>query len=480
MNFIFESENGKLNVSNLKKLIKPDGSESDDYLTPAAADDFNRMVSAAKQDGVDIKSSQGYRDLGSEEEGCGKGFTQWCAWKKYKSGAGALAAKPGTSNHGLGLAVDIDNCRKGGKVHNWLKDNAEKFKFYPFSRESWHWTYGFREGQKPQSTEVEKEPESTNSSIPDPIPNKETPEPSKPETSKPETKEPESSKPETKEPDKKETDFDLGIKNLISPLSSLFTEEIRTLNNLIIETLQMVDDSGSSTFISKPLKDDKYFILHHSVTKGGASGVVNILNKRGLGVQWVIDRDGVVHQTLGRGMKGAHVKSFGRSAPSDLSNSTTQGVEIVALDDSDILLKQCKSALLLVKLLGYPLNNVYGHGEVSTNKALNEGATCKAYLKKYWNTPEDKLPEVDSELSSKIPTETPSKETDSKDVKTDTKVTEPKKETSVKTTTPTQPDKKETDFDLGIKNLISPFSSLFNEEKSKKLNEEVNRMKQLF
>ena len=150
------------------------------------------------------------------------------------------------------------------------------------------------------------------------------------------------------------------------------------------------------------------------------------------------------------------------------------------MDDSDILLKQCKSALLLVKLLGYPLNNVYGHGEVSTNKALNEGATCKAYLKKYWNTPEDKLPEVDSELSSKIPTETPSKETDSKDVKTDTKVTEPKKETSVKTTTPTQPDKKETDFDLGIKNLISPFSSLFNEEKSKKLNEEVNRMKRLF
>ncbi len=32
MNFIFESQNGKLDTSNLKKLIKPDGSESDDYL----------------------------------------------------------------------------------------------------------------------------------------------------------------------------------------------------------------------------------------------------------------------------------------------------------------------------------------------------------------------------------------------------------------------------------------------------------------
>ena len=462
MNFIFESENGKLNVSNLKKLINPDGSESDNYLTPQASDDFNKMVEAAKKDGVKIKSGQGYRHLGSEEEGCGKGFTQWCAWKKYKSGTGALAAKPGTSNHGLGLAVDIKHCKKGGEVHNWLIKNAEKFKFYPFSKESWHWTYGFREGQKPQSTEVENEPEKTDSFIPEPIPDKETPETSKPESTQ-----------VTQSPDEKESDNDSVIKRLLSPLSNLYKEEIRTLNNLIIETLQMVDDSSSSTFRSKPLKDDKYFILHHSVTKGGASGVVNILNKRGLGVQWVIDRDGVVHQTLGRGMKGAHVKSFGRSAPSDLSNSTTQGVEIVALDDSDILLKQCKSALLLVKLLGYPLNNVYGHGEVSTNKALNEGATCKAYLKKYWNTPEDKLPEVDSELSSKIPTETPSKETD-------TKVTEPKKETSVKTTTPTQPDEKESDNDSVIKSLLSPLSNLFKEEKSKKLNEEVNRMKRLF
>lgn len=213
MNFIFESQNGKLDTSNLKKLIKPDGSESDDYLTPAAADDFNKMVLAAKQDGVEIKSSQGYRDLGSEEEGCSKGFTQWCAWKKYKSGTGALAAKPGTSNHGLGLAVDINNCKKGGKVHNWLKDNAEKFKFYPFSRESWHWTYGFKEGQRPNSNEVEKEPESTNSSIPEPIPNKETSEPSKPETT------------QTEKPDEKETQMDLGVKSLLEPLGFLFKEE---------------------------------------------------------------------------------------------------------------------------------------------------------------------------------------------------------------------------------------------------------------
>ena len=469
MNFIFESENGKLEISTLKKLIKPNGSEGDDYLTPQAADDFNKMVLAAKEDGVNIESSQGYRPLGSEEEGCsGKLFTQWCAWKKYKSGKGALAAKPGTSNHGLGLAVDINNCKRGGKVHNWLKDNAEKFNFFPFSKESWHWTYGFREGQRPHSTEVENEPESNDSFIPDPIPKKDTPEPSKPETTQTDDKSTE-----------KDTD-DFGIKSLLEPLSFLYKEEMDRLNNLIIETLQMVDDSGSSTFKSKPLENDKYFILHHSVTKGPASGVVNILNKRRLGIQWVIDRDGVVHQTLGRGMKGAHVKSIGRSAPKDLSNSTTQGVEIVAMDDSDILLKQCKSALLLVKSLGYSLSNVYGHGEVSTNKALNEGATCKAYLKKYWNTPEDKLPEVDPELSTKTFDEIPTKEKDSKEIKKDIKITQPEKETSVKTTEPTKsPDEKDTD-DFGIKSLLEPLSFLYKEEKNIRLTEEVDRMKQLF
>ena len=168
------------------------------------------MVLAAKEDGVEISSSQGYRDLGSEDEGCSKGFTQWCAWKKYKSGTGALAAKPGTSNHGLGLAVDINKCKRGGKVHDWLTKNAEKFNFFPFSKESWHWTYGFKEGQRPHSDEVEKEPESTNSFIPEPIPNKETPEPSKPETTQPE---------------EKETDPDAELRKFVSPLVSFFTEE---------------------------------------------------------------------------------------------------------------------------------------------------------------------------------------------------------------------------------------------------------------
>ncbi len=39
---------------------------------------------------------------------------------------------------------------------------------------------------------------------------------------------------------------------------------------------------------------------------------------------------------------------------------------------------------------------------------------------------------------------------------------------------------KETGVDSGVKSLLEPLGFLFKEEKSKKLNEEVNRMKQLF
>ena len=90
------------------------------------------------------------------------------------------------------------------------------------------------------------------------------------------------------------------------------------------------------------------------------------------------------------------------TAPSDLSNRTSQGVEIVGSNDKDILIKQCKSNLLLIKDLGYSLSNIYGHGEVQSNKQPTEGQKCKRYATKYWNTPEDELPDVDDELGKDL------------------------------------------------------------------------------
>jgi hypothetical protein len=161
---------------------------------------------------------------------------------------------------------------------------------------------------------------------------------------------------------------------------------------------EVSDISSSSTFKSGPLKDDKYFILHHTAGRGNAMDVMNILNNRKLGVQWVIDRDGKLFKTLPSGHRGAHIKSFRSSVPKDLNNRTSQGVEIIAKNDSDISITQCRTALKLIKSLGYPMSNIYGHGEVSTNKSPDEGKTCKGYIKKYWSTPESKLPGSDAAI----------------------------------------------------------------------------------
>jgi LAS superfamily LD-carboxypeptidase LdcB len=140
---LLEISNGAIPNSELTVLNKPTGEKGDPKLrlNSKAAIDFNNMVAAAKLEGVNIEVSQGYRDLGSKERGCADGFTQWCAWNKYKAGTGNLAARPGTSNHGKGSAVDVKNCRKGGAVHNWLKINASKFNFRPLASEAWHWDH---------------------------------------------------------------------------------------------------------------------------------------------------------------------------------------------------------------------------------------------------------------------------------------------------------------------------------------------------
>jgi hypothetical protein len=169
-------------------------------------------------------------------------------------------------------------------------------------------------------------------------------------------------------------------------------------NKLLNESLDYKDISGTSTFKSKKLKEDKYFILHHTAGRGTAADVMNILNSRGLGVQWIIDREGKLYKSLPSGAKGAHIKAIRTSVPKDMGNSTTQGVEIIASDDGDILPKQCATALKLVKSLGYQMSEIYGHGEVSTNKQPSEGKTCKSFIRKNWDKQES---EVSSQLVSK-------------------------------------------------------------------------------
>ncbi len=97
-------------------------------LWPSAAEAFLRMRAAALADGVAITVSDSYRPLKDQIS---------CVAEKGLYSHGGLCARPGTSNHGWGLAVDVG----GGPQRAWLRTNGHRFGFKTIPREPWHWEY---------------------------------------------------------------------------------------------------------------------------------------------------------------------------------------------------------------------------------------------------------------------------------------------------------------------------------------------------
>lgn len=135
---ISEATNGKL------ASLTPISTGSGHKLNSEAAAAYEKMVAAAKTDGVEWGITDSYRSL----EGQNKIF-DWEHYKQTKKKrklgtASTPAAYPGTSNHGWGAAVDL-KVTYGDKAHTWLMNNASKFGFSnPFKSprtEPWHWEH---------------------------------------------------------------------------------------------------------------------------------------------------------------------------------------------------------------------------------------------------------------------------------------------------------------------------------------------------
>ena len=138
-------ENGKLDDSVLKKT------DTGHKLYVPASISFMRMKSEAKKQGVNIDlvgEFSAYRPCGQKGDyninKCSTGFTQWCAWEKYKAGVGNQASNPTdsngcSSNHGFGMAIDIKNSE--GK--KWVRKNGNKYGWWwgEVPSEDWHFTY---------------------------------------------------------------------------------------------------------------------------------------------------------------------------------------------------------------------------------------------------------------------------------------------------------------------------------------------------
>ena len=109
--------------------LAPIGAGGHRLAAPAAAA-FEQLQAAARRDGVSFDVTDSYRSFDAQVD---------VARRKGLYSQGGLAAQPGTSQHGWGLAVDLD---LDPRAQAWMRTNAARFGFVEDTpREPWHWAY---------------------------------------------------------------------------------------------------------------------------------------------------------------------------------------------------------------------------------------------------------------------------------------------------------------------------------------------------
>lgn len=100
-----------------------------------AARAYTQMRDAARRDGVNIRLTDSYRSYPAQVDVARR---KGIYGVRQPNGRLGLAARPGTSNHGLGRAVDV-NLEASPGASAWLRANASRFGFRTIPREPWHW-----------------------------------------------------------------------------------------------------------------------------------------------------------------------------------------------------------------------------------------------------------------------------------------------------------------------------------------------------
>ena len=117
--------NGKVPLDALSQI-----GNTGHHLWAPAADKFEELLAAAAADGVTIGINDSYRTYERQVKLVGE-------LGLYPEGG--LAAVPGTSRHGWGMAVDL---RLNGEALQWMRANGERFGFVEDTpRETWHWAF---------------------------------------------------------------------------------------------------------------------------------------------------------------------------------------------------------------------------------------------------------------------------------------------------------------------------------------------------
>lgn len=120
------SGNGQLPATSLESI----GQGGHRLWGPAAAA-WRGAVEAAARDGIDLKVTDSYRSYDEQVD---------LVQRKGLYADGGYGAVPGTSNHGWGLAVDVDTTDPA--TQSWIRANGFRFGFVEaVPREPWHWEF---------------------------------------------------------------------------------------------------------------------------------------------------------------------------------------------------------------------------------------------------------------------------------------------------------------------------------------------------
>ncbi|WP_421732358.1 M15 family metallopeptidase [Cellulomonas sp.] len=117
--------NGKIPASALQEV----GTTGHRLWAPAAQA-LTGLISAAAADGVTVGITDSYRSYEGQVD---------VAQRKGLYSQGGLAAAPGTSDHGWGMAVDLE---LGSAAQAWMRAHGAEHGFVEDTpREPWHWAY---------------------------------------------------------------------------------------------------------------------------------------------------------------------------------------------------------------------------------------------------------------------------------------------------------------------------------------------------
>lgn len=109
------------------------------------ADNVRALLDAAAADGI-VLGGGGYRDPSAQialrRAHCGS--SDYDIWQKPASACRPPTARPGSSNHERGLAIDFTyqgrTLTRSSPAFHWLQRNAARFGLYNLPSEPWHWS----------------------------------------------------------------------------------------------------------------------------------------------------------------------------------------------------------------------------------------------------------------------------------------------------------------------------------------------------